>query len=570
MPVPGLLFPESISMATNGLTVTTTFSAPAAIINSNGVIAQAHGTTNGQDTQTYTNTFSGLVPGVGSATAYLVAQFTTIQQVPVSIPGPPPGHPSYNPNFVPTTGYSITIDTFNLLTTLTAPDNVTQFELLRGTLTAGSSAFTGISTQFQKRAGNYKASPPHYVASSFQLLQNVAYSMVVNTNSGSPITTTLPPLTSSAGLAFSLINYGSQVWTIAGNSADIFVSADGPRPTITIPAYGSVTVWTEGAIWHVLGRAPTSVRSVLRSAVLPYTPTAADAGGFFEFGSGGTVTLTNGAPYVFNPGTTISFFNVGAAPVAVATSGGPYIVGPGATTFYVTSVSLNQYDYIDLMWDGVNWFILSASNSLLNNTGKAVYGPGSYTFTVPHNITALRVRLWAAGGGGGGSTAGGVGSSGGGGGYAEKTITTGIVPGATIAVTVGAGGAAGGSSGTGGTGGLSSFGGLVGATGGTGGTAGVGGIETASAGSPGTGAGYGGDFVITGQAGGLGYQISVGSYILAQGGGTFGGQPSQLAYTGIALSGAGGTYPGGGGGSGGLSGGGGAGADGLIIVEWNQ
>lgn len=61
------------------------------------------------------------------------------------------------------------------------------------------------------------------------------------------------------------------------------------------------------------------------------------------------------------------------------------------------------------------------------------------TFTIPTGVTGVVVTLFGGGGAGGGATAANVGSGGGSGGYAVKTLT-GLTPGNTIAVTVGAGG----------------------------------------------------------------------------------------------------------------------------------
>ena len=97
---------------------------------------------------------------------------------------------------------------------------------------------------------------------------------------------------------------------------------------------------------------------------------------------------------------------------------------------------------------------------------SARVGPGyqaftsSGTFTVPAGITALRVRVF----GGAGSGLAGSSTSGACGGYVEAYLT-GMTPGASITVTVGAGGASTTSGVTGNTGGTSSFGAFATATG---------------------------------------------------------------------------------------------------------
>ena len=115
------------------------------------------------------------------------------------------------------------------------------------------------------------------------------------------------------------------------------------------------------------------------------------------------------------------------------------------------------------------------SGAALTGISAGLPGPraevftSSGTFTVPAGVTACKVTV--VGGGGGSGCASGSGSctgGGHGGGTAIKWIT-GLTPGATVAVTVGAGGAGGATSGTNGSaGGTSSFGSYCSATGGDG------------------------------------------------------------------------------------------------------
>src|SRR6202034_215098 len=66
----------------------------------------------------------------------------------------------------------------------------------------------------------------------------------------------------------------------------------------------------------------------------------------------------------------------------------------------------------------------------------------SGNFVVPTGVTSIEVELWAGGSGSWASVVGYTGGGGSGGGYARKRIT-GLTPGSTVAVTIGAGGAAG-------------------------------------------------------------------------------------------------------------------------------
>lgn len=196
--------------------------------------------------------------------------------------------------------------------------------------------------------------------------------------------------------------------------------------------------------------------------------------------------------------------------------------------------------------------------------GRFIKGSQTFTatgtFTVPAGVTEVIVEVWGGGGGGGGgaSTANG-GSGGGGAGYSRKRIT-GLVPAATIAVTVGLGGTAGPYGLNGGAGGSSTFGAYCSATGG------AGGLCLASS-TPATigGTGAGGDFNLDGDCSDP-CEFSSGSN---------GGSAAQGGAGGIAgysSNGGIGKVPGGGGGGGDKSSSGaevgGAGAPGMVIVRW--
>lgn len=198
-------------------------------------------------------------------------------------------------------------------------------------------------------------------------------------------------------------------------------------------------------------------------------------------------------------------------------------------------------------------------------TGMQVFTTNG-TFTVPDGVTAVRVICVGGGGGAGGGAAAEYSGSGGGGGYSEK-IVTGLTPGDTVTVTVGAGGTAGTSTTNGGTGGTSSFGSHVTAPGGGGGTksaptSGAGGNPTTT-----------GALNIPGEAG-LHKKFTIGSTAVAtiQGGRSFLCH-SLLPYgyldlstlrpsagVGIGCGAAGGTY--------GSAFSGAAGASGIVVVQW--
>lgn len=192
---------------------------------------------------------------------------------------------------------------------------------------------------------------------------------------------------------------------------------------------------------------------------------------------------------------------------------------------------------------------------------------GSASFTVPAGVTRIFAQVWGGGGGGGSCVTNGAGGGGGGGGYSEKIIT-GLTPGATIAVTVGAGGAGGVANGSAGSSGsASSLGAHCSATGGGGGAASTG--PTFIAGGSG-GAGSGGDKNVDG-GNGL-PSIDQSSFDIIGGGGDSFMHPgtAQRASNGYSSSpyaGINATNPGtGGSGSGSTSHPGGNGAPGQVII----
>jgi hypothetical protein len=187
----------------------------------------------------------------------------------------------------------------------------------------------------------------------------------------------------------------------------------------------------------------------------------------------------------------------------------------------------------------------------------------SGVFTVPPGVTTARVTV-IGGGGAAGYHAVQPGAGGGGGGSATG-IVSGLLPGQTIPVTVGAAGVAPTSPAYGGNGGTSSFGAYISATGGQGGQGGTASLF-ATAGGAG-GAGFGGQF---NQSGAMGDDGSAVSSHGGSGGGAGRGRGASGPLPGLSASG----YGGGGGGGGASIGAsptgspGGAGGAGIVIVEY--
>lgn len=194
-------------------------------------------------------------------------------------------------------------------------------------------------------------------------------------------------------------------------------------------------------------------------------------------------------------------------------------------------------------------------------TGSQVFTT-SGTFTIPANVTSVKVTVIGGGGGGGAANGdpgcgGASGGGGGGGGVAIRQVT-GLTPGNTVTVTVGGGGT-GGTTGVGGSGSTSSFGAHASATaGGGGGSATPSGFGTAGS----SGSGASGDVNLSG------FRVSTTTSYPGMAA-VFGGValPPAASAAGTAAVNTGS------GGSGGVDitntwRAGGAGSTGVVIVEW--
>ena len=231
---------------------------------------------------------------------------------------------------------------------------------------------------------------------------------------------------------------------------------------------------------------------------------------------------------------------------------------------------------------GTTWRDLTNSSSSAVSVGQSAYTTaGTYTFTVPSDVTSISAVVIGGGGGGAGADDGQIrnetNNGGGGGGLAYGTIA--VTPGETLNITVGTGGAggvadaaAGGAGGTstivrsattllsggGGAGGRYRSEGLTDAGGASGGTARIGG---GSGGNSGTGSGNSG---ATGGGGAGGYSGAGGA------GGAF--NASGSASTGAGGGGGGGysgtsnSFRAGGGGGTGILGSGSNGTGGTSLI----
>lgn len=230
----GLVFPEAATYGVTGLAVQANLPSPFALLfSANGALAQAHGTQTGQDTQSYSVSFSGAVPASGSATAYLVATYQSIQQAPIQVIGPPVGHPDYNPNFSPYTAYTKNIDSLAVSVTTTPPDNNATFELFRCTLAAGATGIGVANTAFQQRASGPNTVQTVQVSGNYTvpLTYNGRRQQFIATNS----IATLPAASGSNGMRFLFSSTVTGSCTIQTTGADLLFGG-------TIPSSGQASL----------------------------------------------------------------------------------------------------------------------------------------------------------------------------------------------------------------------------------------------------------------------------------------------------------------------------------------
>ncbi len=191
---------------------------------------------------------------------------------------------------------------------------------------------------------------------------------------------------------------------------------------------------------------------------------------------------------------------------------------------------------------------------------------------VPANCTSAQVWIWAGGGGGGGSAgAGSIGSGGGGGCFVLGTVI-GLVPGSSIAVTVGTGGSGGQNGANGTPGSISGFGNYFSVAPGGYGIGAAANVIAQPGGSSGVNVAIGpnaGCWQRNGAGGGTGFDAGGSGIVAGPGGDAFGcGPVLSTSNNTAAQSGIAGNNPGQGGGGGLAGGGGGNGANGLVLIFW--
>lgn len=257
------------------------------------------------------------------------------------------------------------------------------------------------------------------------------------------------------------------------------------------PGGGTVTSITAGTglVVGAAGANPITASGTLNFSRVPTSITgtttlAAPANGQLTVITSGTFNLNLTASATLGNGWSSSVTNNGTGIVTIVPNG-------VETIDTYPSMQLTQGQSVTLFCSGTGFFTNNKPDYPTFTSRNIFTANGN--FIVPPGTFAIFAEAYGGGGGGGGTFNNKYGGGGGGGGFCDGFFT--VVPGATLAVTIGAAGATAIGAASGGTGGNTTFNGLT-AGGGGGGTqtaAGAGGTATggqiAIAGTPGGQAG---------------------------------------------------------------------------------
>ncbi len=358
----GLIGASNLSFSYSGLNITVSAPLPFRALFSDGTLASANGTVDGESSSSATVDFSSLVPSTGSITAYLVAVSGSVMQEPYQIVGPPVGHPDFSSSFSPYTAYSEAQDTLQFQATTTEPDNLTTLFIASTVLSAGHTVITTSSTVGQVRAGAILSRNGEVLAAD---LGSGAAASNVGTLGGSLVGTLPNPTLASTGATSGTyinpvtitVDEDGRVsnianvsnWNVPGN-----VTAGG-----TIVASGTATAAaaTSSANLIPYGQAfqflqPTASESItlgntLHTAVQPSSGITADI----------AITLEPGSVV----GQEVTGYGSASASGSVTyqsnvTTGSPYIELPDGSQVYSWVVPAGASEQgIHADWDGTNW-----------------------------------------------------------------------------------------------------------------------------------------------------------------------------------------------------------------------
>lgn len=312
----GLFYGGTLAVSTNALVATITASLPFQVMFTSGVLASAHGTTVGQDSQLATVDFTGVVPSSGSQLVYLAVAAATVQQGPQPLIGPPPGHPDYNPAFVPGTTYTDTVDSLIFFATTVPPDQNTTFEIARCTLSAAATGLPALDFRWQRSSAIYGARSTVPFFGSVTVNIGTAGATYVAVASG---IITLPPASTNNGMVWRFASATSASVLVQAQGSDlIYGSAGNPSAGVgSLPLVqgSAIEVMAILGTWQITGG--TSSAQGGGAAVPPGT--------VFDF-AGGTVP----AGYLLCDGQAVSRSGYAALFAAIGTA---YGAGDGSSTF---------------------------------------------------------------------------------------------------------------------------------------------------------------------------------------------------------------------------------------------
>jgi hypothetical protein len=467
------------------------------------------------------------------------------------------------------------VTSFSAGTTGLTPNTTTTGAItLAGTLDVdnggtGQTTYTDGQLLIGNSTGNTLAKSTLTAGSGISITNGAGSITIATSGGGGTVTsvTGTAPVASSGGAtpAISLnAAYGDTLNPYASKTANFFLAA--PNGSAAAPTFRAIVAADIPTLNQNTSGTAAGLSATLAVASGGTGLTSTPANGALDIGNGTgftRTTLTAGSGLAITNGS--GSISIAASTIPVANGGtgqtsytdGQLLIG-NSTGNTLTKATLTAGSGVTIT-NASGAITIAASGGGGGGFSSWQIFTSSGTFTVPTGITKVKVTVVGGGGGGGALAAyDGVVGGGGGGGTAMEIIS-GLTPGGTVSVTVGAAGTAaagGGNGGNGGPGGTSSFGAYCSATGGGGGIG-----STAGNGFAAGGLGSGGDLNIRG-----------GSGSFVQVGGGYGGASFFAGYTSptVGVSTTGSPYGGGGGGaiSQGCFAGGGAGTAGVVVVEY--
>ena len=337
---PGLLRVDALALSVAGLVVTAMMPAPFAALFGNGILAFANGTTTGVTSSTSTASFASLIPGSGSVTAYLALTLGTVQQGPYQVTGPQPGHPDYNPSFVPYTAYSQIVDTLILSATLTPPDGISSLLLASTVLAAGETNLV-LSTLGQNLAQPLPTQQFVNVTTNKSLVPTDAGIMQRLITPG--VFLTLPDV-SVAERIFAFTSRVASTLQSKSSGQMIFGLGAGPVNSAALLPGQSGAAVSDGLTWQIIASAFAAFTQLLAAPGYIIFP----GGLCLQWGNGITVTGNQDAVSYTIPFPNEVFETFANEGNASGWSSSPTVYG-------TSPVSASSFTVSAMFWGGASW-----------------------------------------------------------------------------------------------------------------------------------------------------------------------------------------------------------------------